>query len=70
MIMASNLLQNIYFFLISLIPFAIILGPSVSLINIVVIGLVFIFTLLIEKNFYIFKNKILILIFFIFIFNI
>ena len=66
--MASNLLQNIYFFLISLIPFAIILGPSVSLINIVVIGLVFIFTLLIEKNFYIFKNKILILLFFLYLY--
>ena len=65
-------LQNIYIFLFSIIPITIIIGPSVSLINILFLSLIFLFYLLNEKNSYILKNQtvtILICIYFYLIFN-
>ena len=63
--MGNNYLQKIYFTLISLIPATIIIGPSVSLATIVLIGLLLISNLYFDKNLNILKeNTFIILLFF------
>lgn len=49
--------NNYYLFLFSIIPISIIIGPSVSLINILIIDISFLVTIILQKNFHFIKNK-------------
>ena len=56
--MNKNFIDNYFFLLFSIIPIAIIIGPAISLINILLIDLSFIFFLLYKKNYQFLSNKI------------
>ena len=49
--------KNYYLFLFSIIPISIIIGPSVSLINILIIDISFLITIILQKNFNFIKNE-------------
>jgi len=55
--MKNKIINNYFFVLFSVIPISIIIGPAVSLINILLIDLSFIFFILYTKEFYFVKNK-------------
>jgi len=55
--MKNKILYNYFFFLFSIIPVSIIVGPAISLINILLIDLSFIFLIFYTKDFYFLKNK-------------
>jgi O-antigen ligase len=55
--MNRNLLDNYFFLLFSLIPVSIIIGPAISLINILLIDLSFIFLIFYKKNYQFLSNK-------------
>ena len=60
------------FFLISILPISIILGSTISLLNIIVTGLTILLICYFEKKFLIFKNEIIIILLFLciyFVFN-
>jgi O-antigen ligase len=59
---SSTRLLNIYFFgLISIIPISILVGSTISLINIILISVSFIIVFFFEKNYFILSNKIILL---------
>ena len=53
----NNLIINYFLFLFSIIPISILIGPSISLINILIIDISFLFFIIKSKNFSFFKNK-------------
>ncbi len=55
--MKNKILYNYFFILFSIIPISIIIGPAVSLTNILLIDLSFIIYIFYTKNFYFLKNK-------------
>jgi len=55
--MKNKILYNYFFILFSIIPVSIIVGPAISLINILLIDLSFIFLIIYTKDFYFLKNK-------------
>ena len=56
-LMLQNKIDNYFFILFSIIPISIIIGSSVSLVNILLIDLSFIIFLIYKKNFSFLKNK-------------
>jgi O-antigen ligase len=66
--MLKNLNLNYYFILLSLIPISIIIGSSISLINILIIGFIFLFFSLNKKTFFLFREKTIICFFIIYIY--
>ena len=56
------------FFLISFLPISIILGSTISLLNVIVTGLTILLICYFEKKFFIFKNEIIIILSFLFIY--
>ena len=70
--MNQNLIKNIYFILFSLIPLSIIIGPTISLINILLIAFFYVFQIIINKDYEFIKKpifKILIFLYIYLIFN-
>ena len=70
--MTDRIIYNYFFFLISILPLSFLIGPSVSLVNILIFDLSFIFLLIYEKNWDWIKNpiiKILLILYFYLIFN-
>lgn len=68
----KNIFDRLSFFLVGIIPLSIILGPSISLINIIFVCIITIVALLNENKVYLLKNKtlkLLFLLYFYFIFN-
>ena len=63
-----NLKNNYLLVLVSIIPLSILIGPSISLINIVIIILGFLYYFRNKNFFYLFKNKIIIFLFSIYIY--
>ena len=61
--MENKYLERYFLIFFSIIPLSIILGPSISLINIFIINLLFLYYLYISRNFSFLKNKIIILLF-------
>ena len=59
--MENKYLEKFFFIFFSIIPISMILGPSVSLINIIIINFLFIYYLYISKDFNFLKNKVIIL---------
>ena len=57
MLNKNKILYNYFFILFSIIPVSIIVGPAISLINILLIDLSFIFLIFYTKDFYFLKNK-------------
>ena len=55
--MNNKILDNYFFILFSLIPMSIILGPTISLINIILIDISFIFLVLYQKNYKFLSDK-------------
>ena len=55
--MKNKILNNYFFILFSIIPISIVIGPAVSLINILLIDLSFVFFIFYTKEFYFLKNK-------------
>ena len=55
--MKNKILYNYFFILFSIIPISIVIGPAVSLVNILLIDLSFIFLIFYTKDFYFLKNK-------------
>jgi len=53
----KNIFDRLSFFLVGIIPLSIILGPSVSLINIIFICMITLVALLNENKVYLLKNK-------------
>lgn len=66
--MLQNKIDNYFFILFSIIPISIIIGSSVSLVNILLIDLSFIIFLIYKKNFSFLKNKTLKLILFFYLY--
>ena len=70
--MKNKILINYFFILFSVIPISIVVGPAVSLANILLIDLSFIFFIFYTKEFHFLKNKtfkIIILLYLYLIFN-
>ena len=68
--MENKALKNYFFILFSLIPISILIGPAMSLSNIILIDLSFlIFALLSKKNIFILNHTTKMLFFTIFLFN-
>ena len=55
--MKNNILNNYFFILFSIIPISIVVGSAVSIVNILLIDLSFIFLIIYKKNFDFIKNK-------------
>tara|TARA_Y100001970_G_scaffold293244_1_gene438746 strand:+ start:183 stop:1487 length:1305 start_codon:yes stop_codon:yes gene_type:complete len=55
--MLNKIIKNYFFVLFSLIPISLVLGSTVSLINILLIDIIFLFILIYEKNFLFVKNN-------------
>ncbi len=55
--MKNKILYNYFFVLFSIIPISVVIGSTVSLVNILLIDLSFIIFLLYTKEFYFLKNK-------------
>ena len=55
--MKNNILNNYFFILFSIIPIPIVVGSAVSIVNILLIDLSFIFLIIYKKNFDFIKNK-------------
>ena len=71
-VMNQNVIKNIYFILFSLIPLSIIIGPTISLINILLIAFFYVFQIIINKDYEFIKKpifKILIFLYIYLIFN-
>ena len=66
--MESKYLQKFFFIFFSIIPLSIILGSSISLINIIIINFLFLYYLYISKDFTFLKNKIIILLILLYIY--
>ena len=67
-IMNENILNKIYFFLFSLIPLSIIVGPAISLINILLIIFFYLFQIILSKNFQFIKKPFFHILIFIYIY--
>ena len=70
--MIDRIVKNYFLFFFSIIPISIIIGPSISLINILIIDISFIIYLIFNRNFSFIKNdafKYLLLLYFYLIFN-
>ena len=66
--MENKYLEKFFFIFFSIIPLSMILGPSVSLINIIIINFLFIYYLYISKDFTFLKNKIIVLLLILYIY--
>ena len=66
--MENKYLEKFFFIFFSIIPISMILGPSVSLINIIIINFLFIYYLYISKDFTFLKNKIIVLLLILYIY--
>ena len=66
--MITEKINKFNFVLLSLLPITIIVGPTLSLLNILLISISFIFFVLLSKNFLFLKNKILLLLFLIYLY--
>jgi len=66
--MESKYLEKFFFIFFSIIPLSMVLGPSISLINIIIINFLFLYYLYISKDFTFLKNKIIILLILLYIY--
>ena len=66
--MENKYLEKFFFIFFSIIPLSMILGPSISLINIIIINFLFIYYLYISKDFTFLKNKIIVLLLILYIY--
>ena len=66
--MENKYLEKLFYIFFSIIPLSIVLGPSISLINIVIINFLFLYYLYISKDFIFLKNKIIILLLFLYVY--